>query len=73
MKDKLKTEILNLLKPIFGTAFEETLEKFYDEKNPGETLKSVRHILVDFMGEENANNMLQDFLKKFPKLKIKFS
>ncbi|MCM2325093.1 MAG: hypothetical protein NDI94_01400 [Candidatus Woesearchaeota archaeon] len=67
----LKSEIISVLSPIFGESVRNMIEDNYDSKNPSELIEMAHHMITGYMGEENANRLLDKIIKKYPKLEIK--
>ncbi len=67
----LKSEIIKTLKPIFGEGVEKILSEFYESDKQQDIINVAHKLLSDFMGEENTDNILQNIIKKFPKLKVR--
>jgi hypothetical protein len=66
----LKTDIIKILKPIFGDSVIKIIEDNYDSNSPEDLITLAHHMLKGYMGEKNADNMLGNLIKRFPKLKI---
>jgi hypothetical protein len=67
----LKSEIISVLLPIFGESVRNIIEENYDSKNPSELIEIAHHMITGYMGEDNANRILEKITKKYPKIKIK--
>lgn len=67
----IKQEITKILTEIFGESVKESIDKNYDSNNPEELVKLAYHMLVGYVGESNAERLLENVLKKFPNLKFK--
>ena len=70
MAGDLKEEIINLMKPLFGDGVANTISNYYEDSKPQEIIDLAHKMLCDFMGENNADVLLEKVLKKFPKLKV---
>jgi hypothetical protein len=66
----IKTEILSILSPIFGENVKKIIEENYDSKKPFELVELAYHMLSGYMGEKNADKLLENLLNKFPKIKV---
>ena len=64
----IKTEVIRVLKPIFGQEVEVLLEKYYDSNNPKEILDLAFHMLTGYMDEKIAENIISGIKKKFPNI-----
>jgi hypothetical protein len=67
--ENLKKEVLAILTSIFSEGVTKIIEDSYDSENPEELLKFARHILGEYMGETNADKILDNIIEKFPKMK----
>jgi hypothetical protein len=65
----LKSEVISVLLPIFGESVKKMIDDNYEEKNPDELIDVAHHMISGYMGEENADKMLQKIMKKYPKVK----
>lgn len=70
-KKDLKSEIINLLTPLFGEGVKDLIVEYYDNKNPQELVEIARHMLVAYLGEDAADSILQQILEEFPDIKIR--
>ncbi len=71
MSTDIKQELIWVLKPLFGEDIIKMIGEYYDSNNPQEIINVTHKLLSDFMGEENTDNILQNIIKKFPKLKVR--
>jgi len=69
LKFDIKKDIINILFPIFGEKIKKIIEKEYDNERPEEIIRLVYHMLTEYMGEKNANKILDKIYQKYPKLK----
>ncbi|MBS3130899.1 hypothetical protein J4212_00545 [Candidatus Woesearchaeota archaeon] len=53
-----KSEIIEILAPIFGKSIQDTIEAFYDEGHPQELYNMAHHMLSEIMGPKNAETIL---------------
>jgi hypothetical protein len=66
----IKKEVIDLLVPIFGEGVKEQLIKNYDSDKPQDIIELTHRMLTSYMGEKNADLIIEKVLKKFPELKI---
>ncbi len=64
MKKDLKEEIIKIMTPIFGEEVKKLISENYDSKNPNELLELAHHMLVGYMGEKNADRILENITKQ---------
>ena len=68
-KEDIKKEIISILVPIFGERIKKDIMEYYDNNNPSELFSLAHYMLSGYMGESNADKLLQNFTKKFPKMR----
>ena len=71
MPSDIKSEVIELLEPIFGKDFVKTVTNLYDEQESEEIIKLAHNMLTGYLGEEAANQILSKLLKKHPELEKK--
>lgn len=64
-------EISRLMGTIFGESTVKILKENYEDEEPQKVINLAHKMLSDFMGEKNADKLVEDIIKKFPKLKLK--
>ena len=66
----LKSEVIQILRPIFGDEVQKLLNEYYDSNNKEELINVARHMITGYMDEKIADRILMKLIKKFPELHI---
>ena len=66
----LKEDIIDVLEPIFGIEVKNIIIKYFDEGSPQEMIDLVSKMLKDYLGEKNAEKIVNDILSKYPSIAV---
>lgn len=71
MKKDLKDELIKIMAPIFGEEVKQLIAANYDSNKPEELLDLAHHMLTGYMGEKNADRILESLIRSYPGVKLK--
>jgi hypothetical protein len=65
-----KDQLIAVLTPIFGDSVKKIITEYYDEQKPEEVVKLAHHMLSGYMGEANADKLMQNIMNKKDKADV---
>ena len=73
MAENIRSEIIEILKPLFGDSFINTVDELYKEDSSNEDLIELADkLLRGYLGDEAASRLIEKLLKKY-KIEFKMS
>jgi len=69
MVSNIKSEIINILEPVFGANFVKDVTYMYDGGNPEEIIELAHKMLSDYLGNKATSKIFSKLLEKHPELK----
>ncbi|HLG24807.1 MAG TPA: hypothetical protein VI564_07805 [Candidatus Nanoarchaeia archaeon] len=67
----IRSEVINLLEPIFGAEFIQGITGMYEESDSNEIIKLAEKMLKDYLGGEEGGKIINNLLKKHPEYQTK--